>query len=131
MHYEAVRKAVSSILHGYGHGPTKWLGSRTTAKANDFLRRIIGRAHPGEGKAEFLAETLHKTRLTALHISSKSPVHPAYELCESREYVAPLREENEGIMAEHRVLGKARTGKDARAEFLYDRESVLQPAAVE
>lgn len=71
------------------------------AKGLDFLQWMLESAQGDEVDLGFIASIQLKLSFAAIHTSAAAPTQLLYDLCVMPEYVAPLRQEIEEVMAEH------------------------------
>lgn len=97
-HYEAAEQAVVPLLHAREQQETK---------PSDFLQWMTDDAKDEEKNDSFIASIQLKITFAALHTSAAAPTQLLYDLCCMPEYIAPLREEIEAVLAEYGSLNKA------------------------
>jgi len=66
----------------------------------DLLQMLWDAAHGPDKTPDFMAYTALAISFAAVRTSSSVPTHILYDLCARREYIAPLREEIENVLAE-------------------------------
>lgn len=71
------------------------------SKPADFLQWMADNAKGEETEKEFIASIQLKLSFAAIHTSAAAPTQILYDLCARPEYIQPLREEIERVMAEH------------------------------
>ncbi|MCJ1263410.1 hypothetical protein MMC22_003280 [Lobaria immixta] len=97
-HYEAAEQAVVPLLH---------TREQQEKKPSDFLQWMTDDAKDEEKNDNFIASIQLKITFAALHTSAAAPTQLLYDLCCMPEYIAPLREEIEAVLAEYGSLNKA------------------------
>lgn len=75
-------------------------------KPVDFLQWMLESAQGEETKEEFIASIQLKLSFAAIHTSAAAPTQLLYDLCARPEYIGPLRQEIEEVLAEHGVMNK-------------------------
>ncbi|KAA1468096.1 cytochrome P450 [Dentipellis sp. KUC8613] len=90
-HLEPLIKARRSMLEKYG---ADW-----DEKPNDFLMWLMSEAKGDETSTASLARRILTVNFAAIHTSSMSFSHALYHLAANLEFVQPLREEVESIVA--------------------------------
>jgi hypothetical protein len=68
-------------------------------KPQDFLQWMLDNAQGEERQKEFIASIQLKLSFAAIHTSAATPIQLLYDLCAMPEYIRPLREEAEEVLA--------------------------------
>lgn len=76
------------------------------AKPQDFLQWMLDSAKGEETQKEFIAFIQLKLSFAAIHTTAAAPTQLLYDLCAMPEYIRPLRQEAEEVLAEFRTWNK-------------------------
>ncbi|KAL8941984.1 MAG: hypothetical protein Q9216_001917 [Gyalolechia sp. 2 TL-2023] len=77
---------------------------RMETKPVDFLQWMTDNAKGEEAEKEFISTIQLKLSFAAIHTSAAAPTQQLYDLCARPEYIEPLRQEIEEVMAEHKGM---------------------------
>lgn len=82
----------------------------------DLLQMLWDGAHGKDKTPEFMAYTALAISFAAIRTSSSVPVHLLYDLCARPEYIQPLREEIQSVIAEEGSFTKTAFNKLVRLD---------------
>jgi len=91
-HHATAKRVIVPILKGR---------EDLESKPQDFLQWMLDNAQGEETEKDFIASIQLKLSFAAIHTSAAAPTQILYDLCARPEYIAPLRQEIEEVVATH------------------------------